>query len=122
MERIQILLAFADEQERRRFKTTFAHNGYTICGEVESGEELVRLVALQEPELVVMDPCLREVDGLEALLRLKGKPFRTKYFVIGAVSDGVLRRALECGADAVAVLPCEEKFLLRQVKELLSAD
>lgn len=122
MERIQILLAFADEQERQHFKSSFERNGYTICGEAESGEELVRLVAVQEPELVVMDPCLHEVDGFEALLRLKEMPLRTKYFVIGALSDGLLCRALECGADAVAVLPCEEKFLLRQVKELLSAD
>jgi len=76
-----------------------AYPDLELCGEVESGEEAVRLCAEFSPDVVLMDLMLGELDGASAtrLIRQDGPEIQ----VIALTSfreDTLVQRALQAGA------------------------
>ncbi|HVO31966.1 MAG TPA: response regulator, partial [bacterium] len=65
------VLVVEDEPQMRRFlRTTLAGNGYTVR-EAATAEEALRLAASWNPELVLLDLGLPDLDGLEFTRRLR---------------------------------------------------
>lgn len=66
------------------------------------GEEALRLVAQERPEIVVLDVILPKLDGYEVLRVLKGDPETRGIRVIMLTvldQDGAVSHGLELGAD-----------------------
>jgi signal transduction histidine kinase len=76
-----------------------------------------------EPDLVVLDVGLPDIDGYEVCRRIKGNP-ETAFIVVVQVSASFVRsvdrtRALEGGADTFVVEPVEPEVLVATVNAML---
>src|SRR5262249_61899217 len=74
--------------------------GVRVVGEAGTGEDALRVAAASEPEVVLLDLELPDLDGLAVLRRLKAQAPDTAVLVITMHDDPALvRRAVEAGAS-----------------------
>ena len=65
------ILMIEDEQEIRRFlRVSLSHQGYVIV-EANDGREGILQAAGQQPDLIVLDLGLPDMDGLEVIRQVR---------------------------------------------------
>ncbi len=86
--------------------------GFTVVGEVATGSEALKAFRTLEPDIILMDIELPEINGLEAsLLILKESP-ETQIIVISAYERfGYAQKAINTGVLGYVVKPIEEESL-----------
>ena len=97
---MRILLA--DDQERVRYglRSLFRQQpGWTVIGEAENANDLLALVAVLEPDLVLLDWNLDDMSGERILLSLRRIAKDLPVIVLSGRID-VKNQALEAGANA----------------------
>jgi DNA-binding NarL/FixJ family response regulator len=71
--------------------------GIDIVGEGENGEDAIRLIAEQAPDVVVMDLAMPTMNGIEALQELEGN--HPPVLILSMHGDkDVVQTALDAGA------------------------
>jgi CheY-like chemotaxis protein len=98
----------------RRFSVILAEDGY----------EAIQLAERELPDLVIMDLSLPELDGWEAIARLKAAKTTADIPVIALTAYPTLgekERALQAGCDGFALKPVKFEALLDQISALLAA-
>ncbi len=87
-----------------------------------SGEEALRLVRSEIPDLIVLDLMLPGIDGLEVTRRLKSDP-NTKHLPIVMLTakgeEADIVTGLELGADDYVAKPFSPRILVARVKAVL---
>ena len=87
-----------------------------------SGEEALRLVRTEIPDLVVLDLMLPGIDGLEVTRRLKSDP-NTKHLPIVMLTakgeEADIVTGLELGADDYVTKPFSPRILVARVRAVL---
>jgi two-component system response regulator YesN len=79
---------------------------WEIVGEAGSGEELLRLLAGQQPEVAIVDIRMPKLDGLEAIRRGKELSPRTRWIILSGFSDfRYAQQALRLGANEYLLKP-----------------
>ncbi|MBM4434076.1 MAG: sigma-54-dependent Fis family transcriptional regulator [Chloroflexi bacterium] len=93
-----ILVADADASIRSLLKQLLQEEGYAV-GEAATGVEVVDKVKENAPDLVIMDVRMPEIDGIEALSRVKAASPRTGVLIMTAFgSSNAAIRAMDLGA------------------------
>ncbi len=70
-----------------------------MVGEAISGVEAVELTRQQEPDVLLLDVAVPEMDGIEALLHIRNLDIDTRVIMLSGFSDPDLKtRALAAGA------------------------
>lgn len=89
--------------------------GFELC-EACDGRETVEQVALAKPDLVLMDLVMPEMDGIEAIRRIRALPAQIAIIAIsaGADHDDQLR-SMASGANAFLLKPIEHGGLLAAI-------
>jgi DNA-binding response OmpR family regulator len=84
------------------------------------GPSALRLVAAEQPDLVILDVNLPGLDGFEVLRRLRGAGERVPVLMltVRAGEDDVVR-GLDLGADDYLAKPFSPRTLLARVRALL---
>ena len=99
--------------ERRDFSVAIAMDG----------EQAVEMAVAEEPDLIIMDLSLPNVDGWQATRRLKAND-KTKHIPIVALSAhamvGDRETALDAGCDDYDTKPVELPRLLGKIDRLLN--
>lgn len=86
----------------------------------QEGEDILRLVEDQEPDLLVLDMSLPGVDGIELLSELSQLPCRPSVLAtVCYVSGYVMQRLVELGVDYILTKPCTMENMVHRAKELL---
>jgi len=86
--------------------------GHTVVGEAKSGEEALTIAAETQPDLVLMDVKMPEMDGVEATRRLMEQRPLPIVMLTAYSDDETVRSATEAGACAYLVKPVSRSQLL----------
>ncbi|MDQ3812907.1 MAG: response regulator [Armatimonadota bacterium] len=116
------ILAVDDERHIVRLvQINLQKEGYQVAT-AANGREALEKVAQDKPDLVVMDVMMPEMDGFEALKRLKENPDTADIPVImltAKAQDADVFRGWQSGADLYLTKPFNPSELLTFVKRLL---
>jgi len=116
------ILVVEDEAEILELvRYNLSREGYKIL-EAESGEEALRLVRREKPDLVVLDLMLPEIDGLEVCRQMKNEEDTAKIPVVMLTAKGEeadIVAGLELGADDYITKPFSPRVLVARVKAVL---
>jgi adenylate cyclase len=121
MERGSTILVVDDTpQNLRVVDAIFTPRGYTV-GWAASGVEALAKVAVERPDLVLLDVVMPGMDGYEVCRRLRADPLTRllPVIMITASDDQQKVSALEVGADDFVQKPFDQAELLARVSSLL---
>ena len=115
---IRILVVEDDHFFQRVLQKRLTKEGYQVFV-ANDGREGMKEIVAHEPDLVISDWMMPEVDGLELCQAVKtGLRDAAPYFILltakGEISDKLL--ALETGADDYLVKPCDQGELMARVR------
>jgi two-component system cell cycle response regulator DivK len=115
----QILVVEDNEKNMKLFRDVLLATGYRTL-EATTGGEAVELAAQHAPDLVLMDIQLPDLDGVEALRRLRGDE-RTAAIPVLAVTAQAMRgdrqRLLAAGFDGYVSKPVDVRELIGTVRQ-----
>lgn len=116
----RVLLADASEEFRRVFAGILEEEGdIELIGSTGDGEEAVRIVKENVPDVLVMDLVLSRMDGLEVLQTLEGAAVRPRVLVLSSFARGNMAElAAEHGADYYMMKPCKTSTLVERIRQL----
>ena len=121
MARETILIIDDEEDILELVRYNLAREGYNVRL-ATSGEQALRMIRQELPDLVLLDLMLPNIDGLEVCKRLKGDPDTTALPVVmlsakGAEADVVA--GLELGASDYITKPFSPRVLTARVRAVL---
>ena len=115
----QVLVVEDNERNMKLFRDVLESSGYRTL-EATSGEHAVEMVVEHCPDLVLMDIQLPDLDGVEALRRLRANE-RTAMIPVLALTAQAMRgdreRFLEEGFDGYLSKPVNVRELIGVVRE-----
>jgi len=92
---------------------------FNVIGEAENGKVAVKLFRQLEPDIVLMDITMPEMDGLEALKEIMKINPRAKVIMISAVGkEEMVRDAVLSGAKGFIVKPFKEETLIKTLEKM----
>ena len=71
-------------------KDILTKNGYNIAGEAENGVKAVEKYSETKPDLVLMDITMPEMDGIQALKKIKEASMIATFIIVITISVNVL--------------------------------
>ena len=96
---------------------------YEVVGEAGDGESAVRLATEQQPDLVMLDLAMPEMDGLQALPLIREAVPHVRVVVLSGFDQGLMAdKARAAGADGFVEKGVPMEDLARVVDELLSSE
>lgn len=100
MENIRVLIADDHAVMRRGVRAVVElQPGWSVCGEAATGREAVEMVAKLQPDIVVMDVTMPELNGLEATRQIKKAAPETEVMIFtGLETEELIRDVFEAGA------------------------
>ncbi|MEW6358477.1 MAG: response regulator transcription factor [Planctomycetota bacterium] len=118
----QGILVVEDEEDILELVTyNLSKEGYQVRGAV-SGEEGLKAVRSNPPDLVVLDLMLPGMDGLQVCKRLKADPRLAQIPVVMLTAKGEeadIMTGLELGADDYITKPFSPKVLIARIRAVL---
>jgi signal transduction histidine kinase len=118
------LILNVDDNEGARYakSRTLVHAGFSVL-EAASGSEALSLAQSAQPNLILLDVKLPDINGVEVCRRIKENP-TTQTILVLQTSASYIRtadkiHALDSGADSYLVEPIEPDELIANVKALL---
>lgn len=116
---MRVLVVDDDPPSVKMISFLLREEGYTVLTAAD-GEEALRSVQEEKPDLIILDVMMPKVDGLEVCRRLRRQLVDVPIIILsakGETADRVL--GLELGADDYLPKPFEPMELLARVKAVL---
>ena len=112
------ILIVDDEVEICDFLKEFFIDRHYDVVTASSGAEALRLVAKENPQVLLLDIKMPGVDGLQVLKEVKARFPKLKVIMVTAVETAdKIDEALKLGADNYITKPLSLEYLERDVKE-----
>jgi two-component system, NarL family, nitrate/nitrite response regulator NarL len=91
---------------------------FRVVGEAASGREGIRLAHDLQPDMILLDLNMKEMNGIEVLKEIKDSDLDSRVIML-TVSDQAedLMAALQAGADGYLLKDMEPEDLMRQLAE-----
>lgn len=120
---IRLLLADDHRMLREGLRRSMVDEGFDVVGEADNGEEAVRLAAELQPDVVLMDVSMPEMDGVEATRRIRATDTQTRVIMLTMHADTeVLADALRAGASGYLVKDCSTDEVADAVRMAAKGD
>ena len=121
MDQQKILFVDDEEQIRRLLSSFLTRRGYLVQTAVD-GQEALKFLETEKPDLVITDVNMPNVDGVELTRRLRANPIHKSLPIImlsaKVQTDEILAGYAE-GADEYVPKPVEMRILAAKVESLL---
>ena len=103
---------------RMMIKDILTKNGYTVAGEAENGLKAVEKYNEVKPDLVLMDITMPEMDGIQALKKIKASDPGAMVIMCSAMGQqAMVIEAIQSGAKDFIVKPFDKDRVLEAVKK-----
>src|SRR5580692_7518593 len=117
----RILIVDDNETNRDILRTRLTPQGYELL-EAADGEETLKLVREQLPDLILLDVMMPKIDGIEVCRQVKGDaglPFIAIILVTAKADTKDVIAGFEAGADEYLTKPVDQAALVARVKSML---
>ena len=105
---------------RMKIKDILVKNGYEIAAEAENGLKAVEQYPEAKPDLVLMDITMPEVDGIEAVRRIKALDPNANVIMCSAMGQqAMVIEAIQAGAKDFIVKPFQADRVLEAVRKVI---
>jgi len=118
----KVLLVEDNEMNRDMLSRRLIKKGYTVTIAVD-GLQAVARASSDEPDLILMDMSLPEIDGWEATRRIKAEPGTRDIPIIALTAhamSGDREKAIEAGCDEFDTKPVDLDRLLGKMSAILA--
>ncbi|MHC4235742.1 MAG: response regulator transcription factor, partial [Planctomycetota bacterium] len=115
----RILIAEDEPDMLMGLRDNLQFEGYEVL-EARDGEQAVRMVQEQRPDLMLLDIMMPKLDGLEVCRQIRQGGFTLPVLMLTAKTQEVdIVRGLEAGADDYVAKPFGVRELLARIKVAL---
>lgn len=105
---------------RMMIKDILTKNGYTVAGEAENGAKAVEKYAELKPDLVLMDITMPEMDGIQALKKIKEADAGAAVIMCSAMGQqAMVIESIQSGAKDFIVKPFQADRVLEAVRKVV---
>jgi len=106
---------------RMMIKDILTKNGFEVVGEAANGNQAVEKYQEAKPDLVTLDITMPEMDGIEALKKIRGMDSGARIIMCSAMGQqAMVIDAIQNGARDFVVKPFQAERVLEAVKKALS--
>ncbi|HEY7666217.1 MAG TPA: response regulator [Xanthobacteraceae bacterium] len=120
---MRILYVEDNDDNVYMLKNRLTRAGFTVII-ATNGVEGVALAAAEQPDLIIMDLTLPDMDGWEATRRIKAEPATQRIPVIALTANampGDREKAIAAGCDDFDTKPVELPRLIDKIRALAPA-
>ncbi|MGN0375836.1 MAG: response regulator [Butyrivibrio sp.] len=105
---------------RMMIKDILTKNGYTVIGEAENGVRAVEKYNELNPDLVLMDITMPEMDGIQALKKIKENDSKASVIMCSAMGQqAMVIESIQSGAKDFIVKPFQADRVLEAVRKVV---
>jgi len=105
---------------RMMIKDILTKNGYNVVGEAENGAKAVEKYAELKPDLVLMDITMPEMDGIQALKKIKESDPSALVIMCSAMGQqAMVIESIQAGAKDFIVKPFQADRVIEAVKKVV---
>lgn len=106
---------------RMMIKDILTKNGFNILGEADNGLKAVEKYKELDPDLVIMDITMPEMDGIHAVKEIKKINSNARIIMCSAMGQqAMVIEAIQAGAKDFIVKPFQPDRVVEAVKKVLS--
>ena len=105
---------------RMMIKDIMTQHGYNVAGEAENGMKAVEKFKEVNPDLVLMDITMPEMDGIQALKEIKKLDGGAKVIMCSAMGQqAMVIESIQAGAKDFIVKPFQAERVIEAVKKVV---
>ena len=105
---------------RMMIKDILTKNGYNVVGEAENGAKAIEKYNETKPDLVLMDITMPEMDGIQALKKIKESDPKAMVIMCSAMGQqAMVIESIQSGAMDFIVKPFQADRVLEAVKKVV---
>ena len=105
---------------RMMIKDILTKNGYNVAGEAENGVKAVEKYNELKPDLVLMDITMPEMDGIQALKKIKEADSSALVIMCSAMGQqAMVIESIQVGAKDFIVKPFQADRVIEAVKKVV---
>ena len=106
---------------RMTIKKMLEAHGHSVAGEAGNGLEAVKKYMEIKPDVVLLDITMPEMNGVEALKRIREVDAKAKVIICSAMGQQeMVAQAIQNGAKDFVVKPFEESRLVAAVNRVMA--
>lgn len=95
------------------------NDSYEVAGIAENGLQGLEIIENTEPDLIIMDIRMPDMDGIEMLTKLRERGIKSRAVILSAYSDFTYAKAaIELGIENYLLKPIKIPELKRVLKEI----
>lgn len=105
---------------RMMIKDILTKNGFEVLGEAENGAKAIEKYKELNPDLIIMDITMPEVDGIQAVKEIKKLNADAKVVMCSAMGQqAMVIEAIQAGAKDFIVKPFQADRVIEAVKKVI---
>lgn len=120
MEQLRIVIADNESIIRMDIREMLEEAGHTVIGEAADGLQAIELTKKHNPDLVIMDIKMPEMDGISAAKEISAKKLAPVLLLTAYSQKEIVEKAKESGVLAYLVKPVKENNLFPAMEIAIS--